>query len=252
MRLKDKVAVITGGASGIGKAACLLFAEEGAKVVVSDLNREGAENTTRLITDKGGNAISVQVDVSQRDQVKRMVETATAEFGHIDVLYHNAGYPCTERFEDITEEKWNRTFDVNVKALFYAAQFVIPLMKKQGGGVILVTSSIAGIRPRPQYCAYSASKAAVTTLVKGIAVECGSYNIRANSLNPVMTETPMLPSFIFKGVGLEEGRKTFTSGIPLGRLAQPEDVARAAAWLASDEASFVTGISLPVDGGRSI
>lgn len=252
MKLKDKIAVITGGASGIGKAACLLFAEEGAKVVVSDLNGDGAQDTCRLIIGKGGVAVAVQTDVSQRDQVKRMIDTAIAEFGRIDVMYHNAGYPCTEHFEEITDEKWNRTFDVNVKGLFYASQLAIPLMKKQGGGVILVTSSIAGIRPRPQYSAYSASKAAATTLIKAIAVEFGSCNIRANSLNPVMTETPMLPSFIFKDVTLEEGRKTFISGIPLGRIAQPEDVAKAAVWLASDEASFITGVSLPVDGGRSI
>ena len=252
MRLKDKVTLITGGASGLGRASCLLFAREGAKVVVADINGQGAAGVAEKIRSEGGDAVSVAVDVTKIPEIEAMIDTTVRKFGRLDVLFNVAGVPCTSTIENVTEEMFSRTFEVNVRAFFFACKYALPIMKKQGGGVALVVSSVAPIRPRPLFSVYSASKAAVTNLARSLALEFSEFNIRVNSINPVAADTPMLTSFMKPGLTTDEGREALRQTIPIGRICTPEDVANAALWLASDEASFITGITLPVDGGRSI
>ena len=184
-----------------------------------------------------------------------MVKTAVDKFGRLDVLYNNAGLPQSfTPFEDSTDELFDRIFNVNVKGVFFGCRAAIPQMKAQGGGVILNTASTAGIRPRPGLAVYAASKGAVITMTKALAIELAPFRIRVVSINPVATDTPMLPSFIGveQGVDEAEGRRRFISTIPWGRLNKPEDIARAAVFLASADAEMVTGTAFEVDGGRDI
>ena len=254
-KLQDLVTVVTGAGSGIGRATAVEFAREGARVVAADLNAAGAAETADQILSSGGQAESVQVDVTRNDQVERMVQTAIQRFGRLDVLYNNAGLPqAFTPFEDSTDALYERIFDVNVKGVFYGCRAAIPQMKAQGGGVILNTASTAGIRPRPGLAVYAASKGAVITLTKALAIELAPYRIRVVSINPVATDTPMLPSFIGveQGADEAEGRRRFIGTIPWGRLNRPEDIARAAVFLASADAEMVTGTAFEVDGGRDI
>ncbi len=254
-KLQDLVTVVTGAGSGIGRATAVEFAREGARVVAADLNAAGAAETADQILSSGGQAESVQVDVTRNDQVERMVQTAIQRFGRLDVLYNNAGLPQVfTPFEESTDALYERIFDVNVKGVFYGCRAAIPQMKAQGGGVILNTASTAGIRPRPGLAVYAASKGAVITLTKALAIELAPYRIRVVSINPVATDTPMLPSFIGveQGADEAEGRRRFIGTIPWGRLNRPEDIARAAVFLASADAEMVTGTAFEVDGGRDI
>src|SRR5262245_9402256 len=247
-RLKDKVAVITGAAAGFGESMARRFAEEGAKVVVADLNAKGAE---RVAGDIGPSAIWVQTDVSQRAEVDEMVNAALSAFGRLDIMVNNAGY--THRNGDMLEVD-EATFDligaVNMKAIYHAALAIVPVMERQGGGVILSTASTAGLRPRPGLTWYNASKGWVITATKSMAAELAPKKIRVNCLCPVAGETGMLALFL--GEDTPEKRAQFRASIPLGRLSVPLDVANAALWLVSDEAEFITGVALEVDGGRCI
>ena len=254
-KLQGLVAVVTGAGSGIGRASAVEFAREGARVVAADLNAASAAETADQILSAGGQAESVEVDVTQASQVERMVKTAVDKFGRLDVLYNNAGLPqAFTRFEDSTDALYERIFDVNVKGVFYGCRAAIPQMKAQGGGVILNTASTAGIRPRPGLAVYAASKGAVITLTKALAIELAPHRIRVVSICPVATDTPMLPSFIGveQGADEAEGRRRFIGTIPWGRLNKPEDIARAAVFLASADAEMVTGTAFEVDGGRDI
>jgi 3-oxoacyl-[acyl-carrier protein] reductase len=254
-KLQGLVAVVTGAGSGIGRASAVEFAREGASVVAADLNAASAAETADQILSAGGQAESVQVDVTQRSQVEQMVKTAVDKFGRLDVLYNNAGLPQSfTPFEDSTDELFDRIFNVNVKGVFYGCRAAIPQMKAQGGGVILNTASTAGIRPRPGLAVYAASKGAVITMTKALAIELAPFRIRVVSINPVATDTPMLPSFIGveQGADEAEGRRRFIGTIPWGRLNKPEDIARAAVFLASADAEMVTGTAFEVDGGRDI
>jgi len=254
-KLQGLVAVVTGAGSGIGRASAVEFAREGASVVAADLNAASAAETADQILSAGGQAESVQVDVTQRSQVEQMVKTAVDKFGRLDVLYNNAGLPQSfTPFEDSTDELFDRIFNVNVKGVFFGCRAAIPQMKAQGGGVILNTASTAGIRPRPGLAVYAASKGAVITMTKALAIELAPFRIRVVSINPVATDTPMLPSFIGveQGADEAEGRRRFISTIPWGRLNKPEDIARAAVFLASADAEMVTGTAFEVDGGRDI
>jgi len=246
--LQGKVAVITGAASGFGEGMARRFAEEGAKVVVADLNIRGAERVAR---DIGEAAVCVQTDVSQRSEIAEMVAAAQDAFGRIDILVNNAGY--THRNGDLTEVD-EATFDliaaVNMKAIYLAALAVVPVMDALGGGAIINTASTAGLRPRPGLTWYNASKGWVITATKSMAVELAPKNIRVNCLCPVAGETGMLEKFM--GADTPEIREKFRASIPLGRLSTPLDIANAALWLASDEAAFITGVALEVDGGRCI
>jgi 3-oxoacyl-[acyl-carrier protein] reductase len=247
-RLKGKVAIITGAASGFGEGMAKRFAEEGAKVVVADLNAKGAE---RVAAEIGASAIAVTTDVSLQSEFDQMVAAAMTSFGRIDIMVNNAGY--THRNGDmlaVEEDVFDLITAVNMKAIYHSARAVVPIMEAQGGGVILTTASTAGLRPRPGLTWYNASKGWAITATKSMAVELAPKNIRVNCLCPVAGETGMLAQFM--GEDTPELRAKFRASIPLGRLSTPLDIANAALWLVSDEAAFITGVALEVDGGRCI
>ncbi|MEO3998142.1 SDR family oxidoreductase [Mesorhizobium sp. CAU 1732] len=247
-RLKDKVAIITGAASGFGEGMAKRFAEEGAKVVVADLNIKGAE---RVASEIGDVAVAVQTDVSLKSEIDEMVATAIDAFGRVDIMINNAGY--THRNGDllqVPEDVFDLITSVNMKAIYYSTLAVAPIMEKQGGGSIITTASTAGLRPRPGLTWYNASKGWAITATKSMAVELAPKNIRVNCLCPVAGETGMLAQFM--GEDTPELRAKFRASIPLGRLSTPLDIANAALWLASDDAAFITGVALEVDGGRCI
>jgi 3-oxoacyl-[acyl-carrier protein] reductase len=247
-RLKGKVAVITGAASGFGEGMAKRFAQEGAKVVVADLNASGAD---RVAGEIGAAAVACKADVSNRADVDAMVKLATDRFGRLDIMVNNAGY--THRNGDmlrVDEKTFDTIVAVNMKAIYLAALAVVPVMEKQGSGSIITTASTAGLRPRPGLAWYNASKGWAITATKSMAVELAPKNIRVNCLCPVAGETGMLAQFM--GEDTPEKRALFRASIPLGRLSTPLDIANAALWLASDEAEFITGVALEVDGGRCI
>ncbi|EIM77996.1 3-ketoacyl-(acyl-carrier-protein) reductase [Nitratireductor aquibiodomus RA22] len=247
-RLEGKVAVITGAASGFGAGMAKRFAEEGAKVIVADLNAKGAE---KIAGEIGEAALPVTADVSMKADVDAMVDAAMQAHGRLDVMVNNAGY--THRngpMLEVDEETFDLITAVNMKAIYHAAQAVVPIMDKQGGGSIITTASTAGLRPRPGLTWYNASKGWAITATKSMAVELAPQNIRVNCLCPVAGETGMLDQFM--GEDTPEKRAQFRASIPLGRLSTPLDIANAALWLASDEAEFITGVALEVDGGRCI
>ena len=243
MQLKDKVAVVTGAASGFGEAIARRYAAEGANVVCADLN----DQLGRKVADEIGCAY-VHADVADRNDVKAMVRTAVDRYGRLDTMVNNAGITHVNRpMLEVGEEEFDRIFAVNVKAIYLAALEIVPLMREQGGGCIINTASTAGLRPRPGLTWYNASKGAAITMTKSMAAELGPDNIRVNALCPVAGDTPLLPSFLGANT-----REAFEATVPLGRLCTSEDVAKAALWLASDEASFITGVAFPVDGGRGV
>jgi 3-oxoacyl-[acyl-carrier protein] reductase len=248
MRLNDKVAIITGAASGFGEAMARRFAEEGARIVVADINTRAAE---RVADELGKAAVAVTTDVSQKSEFDEMLGVALDRFGRVDIMVNNAGF--THRNGDMLKVD-EATFDlitaINMKAIYYAALAVVPVMERQGGGVIINTASTAGLRPRPGLTWYNASKGWVVTATKSMAVELAPKKIRVNCLCPVAGETAMLERFL--GEDTPERRALFRASVPLGRLSTPLDVANAALWLASDEAEFITGVALEVDGGRCI
>jgi len=257
MKLSNRSALITGAGSGFGRASAVLFAREGAKVSVVDIDEKTGQETVSLVKQKGGEAIFIRADVSRAGDVEKMIKTTVDTFGKLDILFNNAGIPMSfTPVENIKEDLWDRIQDVNVKSIFLSAKYAIPYLKKQGGGVIINTASISGVRPRPGLSAYSTSKAAAIMLTKALAIELAPSKIRVNCINPVAGDTPMLAKFMsdqaLSAEKFEEGRKRFTDTVPLGRLAQAEDVAYAALFLASDEASLITGASFDVDGGRGI
>lgn len=247
-RLKDKVAIVTGAASGFGEGIARRYAEEGAKIVVADLNAKGAERVAREI---GDSAVWIQTDVSMKSEIDQLVEKALQSFGRIDIMVNNAGY--THRNGDllgVSEDTFDLIAAVNMKAIYYSTLAVVPIMEKQGGGSIITTASTAGLRPRPGLTWYNASKGWAITATKSMAVELAPKNVRVNCLCPVAGETGMLAQFM--GEDTPELREKFKASIPLGRLSTPLDIANAALWLASDEAAFITGVALEVDGGRCI
>jgi 3-oxoacyl-[acyl-carrier protein] reductase len=248
MRLKDKVAIVTGAAAGFGEGMAKRFAEEGARVVVADLNAKDAE---RVADEIGAAAIPVSTDVSSRPDIDEMVYAAKSAFGRVDILVNNAGY--THRngdMLDVDEESFDLIYAVNMKAIYHAALAVVPIMARQRGGTILNIASTAGLRPRPGLTWYNASKGWVITATKSMAVELAPKNIRVNSICPVAGETGMLARFM--GEDTPEMREKFRASIPLGRLSQPLDIANAALFLVSDEAAMITGVAFEVDGGRCI
>ena len=252
-RLAGKVAVITGAGSGIGRGTACIFAREGCRVVVADLNLAAAQETCSLIQKDGGKCIAVKADVSKAADVQAVFAEAVKEFGQLDILFNNAGVPQTnQKIEDYPEELFDRVVNVNIRGVFLGCKYAVPIFKKQGrGGVIINTASIAASRPRPGQNIYAASKGMVVTLTRALAGELAEDRIRVVAINPVAVDTPMFFGFI--GDRDEaEARRSFKASIPLGRFAQPEDIANAALYLASDEASLVTGTILDVDGGRGI
>ncbi len=251
MRLKDKVAIITGGGSGFGEGMARRFAAEGAAVVVNDIDTANGERVANTIQQQGGRALFQRADVARSADMKALVAATLRAYGRIDILVNNAGY--THRNQPmlgVSEEVFDRVFAVNVKAIYLAALEVVPVMRKQRGGTILNTASTAGLRPRPGLTWYNASKGAVITMTKSMAVELAPDRIRVNCLCPVAGETAMLADFM--GGDTPENRAKFKASVPLGRLSTPVDIANAALYLVSDEASFITGVAFEVDGGRCI
>ena len=247
-RMKNKVAVVTGGANGFGEAVARTFAREGAKVVVADLDDAKAK---AVAGDIGEAAVAIRMDVASADDTQAAVDLAVERFGRLDTFVANAGY--THRngsLLDVDEGTFDRMNAINMKAMFHTAKAVVPVMRAQGGGHILATASTAGLRPRPGLVWYNATKAWVINACKCMAVELAPDRIRVNSLCPVAGETQMLADFM--GEDTPERRAQFTSVIPLGRFSQPRDIANAALYLASDEADFITGVALEVDGGRCV
>jgi 3-oxoacyl-[acyl-carrier protein] reductase len=250
MRLPNKVALVTGAGSGIGRATAELFAREGAKVALVDLSEPDGQETLATIEAAGGEAIFVKADVSNGDDVKRAIDTCVDTFGRIDVLYNNAGIAMRRTpIEEIDDALFDRIIAVNVRSVHLGAKHAVPHMKRQGGGVILNTGSTAGIRPRVGASSYAASKGAVIAITKALALELAPFKIRVVSINPVAVDTPML-----HGIhgNLDEVREGYLASIPMGRLNRAEDIANAALYLASDEAFMVTGTAFEVDGGRDL
>jgi 3-oxoacyl-[acyl-carrier protein] reductase len=249
MSVSDKVVAVTGAGSGMGQATAALFAERGASVVVVDLDADAALDTADSIETDGGDATAVEADVSDADDVEAFVDRTVEEYGRIDVLHNNAGIPQESTpVEDVSERTWDTIQDVNLKSAFLGAKYAVPYMREQGGGVILNTASTAGIRPRTGLSAYCASKGGMITLTKQLAHELADDDIRVNAICPVATDTDMLPDFTSDQLSVQDMAET----IPLGRLAEPDDIAQAAAFLASEDAEMITGTALEVDGGRDI
>lgn len=248
-QLQGKVAIVTGAGSGFGEGIAKLYAREGAQVVIADINKKAAD---RVASEIGSVALSLQADVSSRADIDAVVKHTLEAFGRLDIVVNNAAITHKNQpMLDVDEETFDRMFAINVKSIYHMAQAVIPYMRQQKRGVILNIGSTAGIRPRPGLSWYNASKGAVNVLSKSMAVELGPDNIRVNAICPVMGETGMFE--LFMGLpDTPENRAKFQSTIPLGRFCQPSDVAAAALYLASDAAEFITGVELPVDGGRTI
>jgi 3-oxoacyl-[acyl-carrier protein] reductase len=248
MRLQDKVALVTGAASGFGAETARVFAAEGALVALVDMNEEGAQKISAEI---GKNSIAIRCDVSSAADVRNAVEKTRTQFGRLDIVINNAGTSHKNKpMLEVTEQEFDRVFAVNVKSLFHMAHAAVPIMRAQGGGSMLNVGSTAGLRPRPGLTWYNGSKGAVNLLTKSMAVELAPDKIRINGLAPVAGDTPLLPTFL--GSDSPEVRAKFLATIPLGRFSRPSDVASAALFLSSDEAEFLTGVVLEVDGGRTI
>jgi 3-oxoacyl-[acyl-carrier protein] reductase len=246
MRLQKTVAIVTGGGSGMGEAIAETFAREGAHVAVVDIDGDAAKKVARRI---GNTAMPLQCDVTKRGDIDAVVVEVASKFGGLNVLVNNAGVAHLNKpVLDIDETEFDRVFAVNVKGLFMFTQAVVPLMKGKGG-VIINIGSTAGLRPRPGLSAYNATKGAVHNLTKTLAVELAPDKIRVCAIAPVATDTPLLSTFLGPAPGM---REKFVATVPLGRLALPQDIADAALFLASDEAKFLTGNIMEVDGGRCV
>ena len=253
MKLRDRVALVTGAGSGIGRAAALLFAHEGSRVAAVDLREDAAKATAEAIEQAGGHALALRADVSRNADNAAAVAATVARWGRLDVFYANAGVPqAPTPVEEVDEATFDLIMAVNVKGVFLGAKHAAPVMKRQRAGVILVTASTSAIRPRPGVQSYSASKGAVVALTKSLALELAPFGVRAVAIAPVATETPMLPRFSGKERVDEDLLRKYLPTIPLGRLNAPEDVARTALFLVSDDAAMITGACVEVDGGRCI
>ncbi len=247
MRLNGKTALVTGGASGFGAAIAETFAREGAKVTILDLNGDGAEAVAKGI---GGKA--VQGDVTKAADIEAAVKAAQGPDGRLDIVVNNAGWTHKNKpIMEVTEEEYDRLYDINVRSIFHMTRACVPVMRAQGGGNIINIGSTAGIRPRPGLTWYNSTKGAVNLLSKSMAVELAPDRIRVNCVAPVIGATALLESFM--GVpDTPENRAKFVATIPLGRMSEPADIANACLYLASDEAEFITGTIFEVDGGRTI
>lgn len=252
MKLQDRTAVITGAGSGFGEGIAKLFAAEGARIVVCDVNEEGGRRVVREIEASGSKAIFQKADVSKDADVAALAGAAVKQFGGLDIWVNNAGITHrAQPLDQVDEATFDRIYAVNVKALYLSAKHVVPLFRAAGRGVFLNIASTAGVRPRPNLVWYNGTKGAVITITKAMAVELAPQQIRVNAINPVAGETPLLAEFM-GGEDTPEMRAKFVATIPMGRLSRPEDIAKAALFLVSDDASLVTGVCMEVDGGRCI
>ncbi len=251
-RLQNLVAIITGGGSGFGEAMAHTFAREGARIVVADLNPEAGARVAAALTAAGHEAFSLEVDVSDNADMHAVVWAAVERFGQLDIMVNNAGmsHPNGPML-DVTEEFFDRLFAVNVKSIYLSAVHCVPVFRKQKRGCFINIGSTAAVRPRPGLTWYNGSKGAVSLITKSMAVELAPDQIRVNSLNPAIADTPLLTTFMGTA-DTPENRARFVSSIPLGRLCEANDVANAALFLADPNSNFITGVCLEVDGGRCV
>ncbi len=252
-RFSGQVVIVTGAASGFGEAIARRFADEGASVVLADIDEGRGKELAAEIAAAGGQAIFVRTDVSISEDVEALIDSAVARYGGLDGIVNNAGIAHrTGSITELSEEDYDRVFAVNTKSVYLAARFGVPKLRERGGGFIVNTASIGAVAPRPGVAVYNASKGAVVTLTRGLAVELARDRIRVNAVNPVAADT----AFMQKAVGAHPlpaaVKEQLVRGIPLGRLTEPRDVAACVLFLASSEAEFLTGVCLDVDGGRSI
>lgn len=256
--LTGKVALITGGASGFGQAGAKTFAREGARVAVADMNAQTGAETVRIIRDSGGEAIFIQADVSRMSDVERMVQETVSAFGRLDIFWHNAGNVGPGSIEDTSEDAYDLTMSIHLKAGFFGAKYAVAEMKKHGGGAILFTSSLAGLKTSRASTVYGVAKAALISLTKNLTLSFAPYQVRVNAICPGAAETAMWPAFTNRGSDVHDPNKTaavaqmYREKTPLGRLCEPQDIANAALFLCSDNAAYVTGEIMSVDGGLSV
>ena len=245
-RLKDKVAIVTGGASGFGEGIARRFAEEGARVAIADINDEVAQTLAKEL-----NGMAVRADISRGSDVSALVQAVRGKWGEIDILVNNAGIGHKPQpLETIPEDMFDRIVAINAKSVYLTAREIVPAMKARKRGAILNIASTGGVSPRPNLTWYNASKGWMITATRAMAVELAPFGIRVNAINPVAGETPLLATFM--GEDTPEIRAKFLTSIPIGRFSTPDDIASAACFLCSDEASMITGVALEVDGGRCI
>jgi NAD(P)-dependent dehydrogenase (short-subunit alcohol dehydrogenase family) len=245
-----KVALVTGAANGIGRAAALAFVREGASVVAADVSEQGNQETARMIEEAGGRALAVGCDVSQAEDIEAALDQAVETFGRLDFAFNNAGVeqPLTAT-ADLTETTWDRIVDINLRGVFLCMRHEVPLLLRQGGGVIVNTSSGAGVKGFAGQAAYCAAKHGVIGLTKAAALDYAKVNIRVNAVCPGIIETPMMDRF---SGGTPEGRERVIAQEPVGRMGRPEEIAAAVVWLCSDAAAFVTGHAMVIDGGQTV
>jgi NAD(P)-dependent dehydrogenase (short-subunit alcohol dehydrogenase family) len=252
MRLKGKVAIVTGAAAGIGRASALLFAQEGASVAAVDLDRDGSETLVSEIIKAGGRALAIAGDVSRLTDVQSIVRQTRQHFGRLDILFNNAGIVPHGKIHEIAEADWDRAMAINVKSMYLLCHEVVPLFLEQGSGVILNTSSATALRSVVDRAAYNASKGAVLALTRSMALDYVKNNIRVNCLCPGTIDTPSLGKRLSAFADPAEARREFVARQPMGRLGTAEEVAHAALYLVSDAAAFVTGTAFSIDGGFAI
>jgi 3-oxoacyl-[acyl-carrier protein] reductase len=253
MRLKDKVAIVTGAASGFGAGIAQRFAQEGAQVIVNDIDAQGGERIAAQIRANGGQAQFVRADVTIDRHWGELVKAAAGRFGPIQVVVNNAGWTHRNKpLLEVSEAEFDRVYAVNVKSIFLAARHVVPLFRASGGGCFVNIASTAGVRPRPGLTVYNSSKGAAITLSRSMAAELGPDNIRVNCINPVFSPDTALSAEFVGGALTPEARARFLATIPLGRFSTVQDIAGAALFLASDEAAFISGACLEVDGARCV
>jgi NAD(P)-dependent dehydrogenase (short-subunit alcohol dehydrogenase family) len=249
LRLSGKVAFITGGGTGIGRACAMLFAKEGARIAIGGRRREPLDETVREISKLGAEAMAITCDVTERKPVEAAIAAVVERFGRLDVLVNNAGTAIVATVDETSDQDWSRILAVNLTGTFLASRAALPALRKAGGGSIVNIGSILGIVARKQRAAYCAAKAGVTGLTKAMALDHAHENIRVNCVCPSIIETDLGMQSILKAPDPEAERRSRTAGIPLGRMGQPEDVAQMAVYLASDESSWITGAAMPLDGG---
>lgn len=249
MRLKDTTAVITGAATGIGRASALRFAAEGAQLLLADIADEAGSRVAEDIASSGGEAVFMRADVSRREDNERIIDACVDTYGSLDILFCNAGVALPKELTESSDEEIDLLLDVNVRALMYASRHAVPIMLRQGGGSILFTASKTGIVAQEDSPVYCATKGAAIQLARALALDYATRGIRVNALCPGIIDTPMLRSVAQQMPDPEAEWKTMTEAQPMGRLGTPEECADAALWLVSDEARFVTGVALPIDGG---
>ncbi len=251
-KLAGKVAVVTGSAAGIGRASCMLFAKEGASVAAVDCNTDGNATLVEEIRSFGGSVEALTADVSSAQDVEHAVHQILSKWRRIDILFNNAGIVPGKKVHTLTEEEWDRAFAINVKSMFLFSRAIVPSFLQQGGGVILNTSSTTALRVAPDRALYTATKGAILSLTKSMAIDYATDNIRVNCLCPGTTDTPSLRARLSAGGNTEEMTKKFIARQPLRRLGTAEEMAQAALYLVSDAAAFVTGSAFQIDGGMSL